>query len=397
MITTLLLLALLPFVLPGFSLLALTLAASSSHKTSTDAAIQQAAPRGRVAVLVPAHNESRNVLPTIACLLRELRSDDQLLVIADNCDDDTADLAREAGALVLVRDNKTQRGKGYALAFGVDHLRDHPPDVVMVVDADCLVSQGAVDALAARCILDGAPVQILNLMDAPDQAPLKFRLLAFAMLMKNLVRPLGAQGLGGACHLMGTGMAIPWHLAAQVRWATGHIAEDMKLGIELASQGHPTQFMPSYRISSAFPTDTHSAKAQKSRWEHGHLDVIREELPALVWRTFSQRNIALFTLAMDLMIPPLAFYCAVLAAITSLSLVAGLAWPTWWPVAGLALTACVAVAMAVLLAWYRFGRHLLSARELFTAPMYIVWKLPVYIAYFLKRKSGWVRTKRESE
>ena len=122
MVTTLLLLILLPFVLPGFSLLALTIAAGTARYSPRATTPMQALRQGRVAVLVPAHNESRNVLPTIDCLLRELRPNDQLWVIADNCDDDTADLARQAGARVLVRENKAQRGKGYALEIGRAHV-----------------------------------------------------------------------------------------------------------------------------------------------------------------------------------------------------------------------------------------------------------------------------------
>ena len=53
--------------------------------------------------------------------------------------------------------------------------------------------------------------------------------------------------------------------------------------------------------------------------------------------------------------------------------------------------------LAIGLGWWFFGRQLLSARELLTTPLYALWKLPVYVAYFLKKRSGWVRTKRDSE
>jgi len=272
-------LSVLPLLLPAVSLLVLTLAAS---RRRTAAELPESTRKGapRVAILVPAHNESTHVLPTIACLLAELGPRDRLLVVADNCSDDTAALARGAGAEVIERSNAELRGKGYALAFGVDHLRADPPDVVLVVDADCVVSEGAVAAIAHECLRCGNPVQMLDLMTAGTGASLRLRVLEFAMVMKNLVRPLGSFRLGRACHLMGTGMALPWPLAATAKLATGHVAEDMQLGIELTKAGHPPQFLPDVRVTSTFVQDTGAARAQKSRWEHGHLATLIDELLA---------------------------------------------------------------------------------------------------------------------
>ena len=126
MIELFLALAMIPLALPALSLLALTLAALGQGRSAQAGLAPLAELPGRVAVLVPAHNESVNVLPTIACLRRQLGARDRLLVIADNCQDDTAELARAAGAEVVERQHAELRGKGYALAFGVDHLRAAP-------------------------------------------------------------------------------------------------------------------------------------------------------------------------------------------------------------------------------------------------------------------------------
>jgi len=397
MLTLVLFLFMLPIALPAFSLLVLTIAALQAHGKQAQAGKPAEQSSARVAVLVPAHNESSNVLPTIQCLQQQLGPTDRLLVIADNCNDDTAELARQAGAQVIERQNPDQRGKGYALAFGVDHLRRDPADVVMVVDADCLLSEGAVAAVAAQCHLIAKPVQMLYLIKTEKLSGLRLKVVEFAMLVKNLVRPLGTNRLGGACHLMGTGMAFPWALINKANLATGHIVEDMKLGIELAMAGHPAQFQSAFLVTSAFHADNSVVKVQKSRWEHGHLDVIKQELPTLAATAIKTRRPELIVLAMDLLIPPLAFYCAVLLVGTTLSLLAALAWPDWKPTAWLGISACIALLLAITLAWQRFGRHLLSAKELLMTPLYVIWKLPVYLAYFLRKKSGWVRTKRDSE
>ncbi len=397
MIELLLALAVIPLVLPALSLLILTLAAMGGARDQRRGPDQSAAAPARVAVLIPAHNESANVLPTIECLKRQLGAADRLVVIADNCVDDTAALARAAGAEVIERSNADLRGKGYALAFAVDHLRADPPEVVLVVDADCTVSDGAVACIVQRCRATGGPVQMLNLMSAGAGAGLKLRVLEFAMLMKNLVRPLGSFRLGRACHLMGTGMALPWSLMSTARLATGHVTEDMKLGVDLAVAGHAPQFLPQVRVSSAFPLDTGVAKVQKSRWEHGHLATLTEELPGLVRAAFRSGDPALIVMAMDLLIPPVALYFLVLAVAATASVAAAAFWPVWRPAAIFVGIAAVSLGLAIGLAWAGFGRHLLSARELMTTPLYALWKIPVYLAYFLKKRSGWVRTRRESE
>lgn len=397
MIELVLALMMIPVALPALSLLVLTLAALVPARVDAGPSGRDEPVAVRVAVLVPAHNESLHVLPTIECLLRQMGPADRLLVVADNCSDDTAALARGAGAQVIERSHAELRGKGYALAFGVAHLRADPPDVVLVVDADCVLSDGALARIAQCCWASGRPVQMLNLMAAPAHADLKLRVLEFAMLMKNLVRPLGSYRLGRACHLMGTGMALPWSLISSARLATGHVAEDMKLGVELAVAGFAPQFLPQARVSSAFPLDTGVAKVQKSRWEHGHLATLTEELPGLLGAAIGSGKPALIVMAMDLLIPPVALYFLLLVLAGAGTGVVAVFWPVWHAAAGLVGIAALCFVLAIGLAWFFFGRHLLSALELLTTPLYALWKLPVYVAYFLKNRSGWVRTRRDSE
>ena len=381
-------------VLPALSLLVLTLAAlwSKYHQKSN---ARPTSANITLAVLVPAHNESHHLKPTLKAIRQQLGPNDRLVVVADNCTDDTANVARMCNAEVLERMNDHLRGKGYALAFGIDHLRRAPPDVVAIVDADCLLSDHALPTLAAECHSTGHPVQMLDLMTTDSvQSGLRFRVMEFAMLMKNKVRPLGSFALGQACHLMGTGMALPWQLIEKCNLATGHIAEDMKLGIELTLQGRPARFLPQVHITSSFVENSGVARAQKSRWEHGHMAVMAEELPRLAWHALKQRKASLIVLLMDLMIPPIAFYFMVLNTLLLLSMTAAWFFELMQPMAIVAATGMGALSLSVLLGWWFFGRHLLSARELLGTPMYALWKLPVYLAFFMKKRSAWNRTDR---
>jgi cellulose synthase/poly-beta-1,6-N-acetylglucosamine synthase-like glycosyltransferase len=349
-----------------------------------------------VAVLMPAHDEEVGIAASIRSVLEQLRPGDRLLVVADNCSDGTAALARSLGAEVVERSDPTLRGKGYALDFGVRALEKMPADVVVVVDADCTLAPGALAALAGACVATDRPVQALYLMHPPTGASLGIRLAAFAWIIRNKLRPRGASRLGWPCQLMGTGMAFRWAAIEQAALASGHLVEDMQLGLELALAGTPPLFCERALVESVFPSDSEGIASQRMRWEHGHLATIGRDAPRLLWRAVRRLDLPLFTMALDLAVPPLAslvlmlFICAVMAA-------------AWWAAAGavvplaLAGVALALVASAVLLAWWREGRRLVSPRELAYLPVYVAAKIPVYVRLFTRRQAQWVRTKRDGQ
>ncbi|MCA9260330.1 MAG: glycosyltransferase, partial [Planctomycetales bacterium] len=96
-----------------------------------------AAHRPQIAVLIPAHNEEQAIGDTVRSVAAQLEEVDRLIVIADNCTDATAACARAAGAEVWERQDDLRRGKGYAILFAHERLREQPPEVVVSVDADC--------------------------------------------------------------------------------------------------------------------------------------------------------------------------------------------------------------------------------------------------------------------
>lgn len=345
-------------------------------------------------VLMPAHNEAGAIAATVEAVLKQLSAPARLLVVADNCSDGTAVEARAAGAEVIERTNPVLRGKGYALAFGVDHLRQSPPEVVLILDADCIPAPGALERLALQAAQLQRPAQALYLMLARPDRPLRVRMGAFAWALRNQVRPLGLHRLGLPCQLMGSGMAFPWSCVETVDFASGHLAEDLQLGLKLAEQGHPPQFSPQACVDSWFPDNRGGLDSQRKRWEHGHLSMIVSAVPATLWRGLRSGRVGAVALALDLCIPPLAL----LSVLVALSCAFG-AWMAGLGQAGqvagaAALASAAAFAGTVLLAWWSAGRHWVSFWELVLAPVYILRKLPVYASFVLRRQKEWVRTSR---
>lgn len=353
-------------------------------------------PRPRLAVLVPAHNESSVIVATINSIRQQLLEGDRLLVVADNCSDDTAALARAAGAEVVERSNDRQRGKGYALEFGKRHLASDAPDVMIVIDADCQLGEGALAQLALRCIESGRPTQALYLMHAPEGSGLKVRLAEFAWCVKNRVRPRGWARLGLPCPLMGSGMAFVWKDLVLIELASGHIVEDLKMGLDFCLGGKPPLFCPEALVTSYFPRSDEGLASQRTRWEHGHLGVILKDAPKLFATSLRRRNGHLLAMTLDLWVPPLALLTLVLAAGFVLSwlvfFLGATAAPAVIATAGMAL-----LGVTVLLAWSQFGRRIIAFSALMYAPFYALKKIPLYIGFLLKRQVEWVRSKRDDQ
>src|SRR5690606_9575507 len=113
----------------------------------------------RVAVVIPAHNEELLIALTVSAVREKIAPASRVLVVADHCSDETAEKARLAGAEVIERCDLTRVGKGFALAHARDHLSSDPPDAVFILDADCQIVSGRLDALAYEAMTRGEPVQ----------------------------------------------------------------------------------------------------------------------------------------------------------------------------------------------------------------------------------------------
>jgi cellulose synthase/poly-beta-1,6-N-acetylglucosamine synthase-like glycosyltransferase len=381
--------------LPVLVLGAQVMLAHSGRRAPAAAAPRQ--PESNVAVLIPAHNEVVGIEATLNCLRSQLRIGDRVLVVADNCSDDTAAVACLAGAEVIERTDSVRRGKGFALDFGVRHLGARPPAVVMIVDADCLLDAGTVDTLAGLCSATGRPVQALYEMNAPPSAGLRARVSAFAWRVRNRVRPLGWWHAGAPCQLMGTGMAFPWALLRDAPLATGHLAEDVQLGADLALRGQPPLFAPQARVTSEFPAADDAAASQRRRWEHGNLSLMFVHGPRLLAAGLARADWRLLAMAADLLVPPLALLVQLQLGLLLIGAMA------WWLGAsavplGISAAALALLALSIVAAWRLAGRDIIKLSELLlTAPAYALRKLPMYVAFLWKRQSTWVRAKRDGD
>lgn len=358
---------------------------------------QDTAPRAvpRHVVLMPAHDEEDIIAETVRETLQRMGPQGRLLVVADNCSDATAERARSAGAEVTERHHASERGKGFALAHGLAQLAGNPPEVVLVLDADCQVEPDAIDILAIEAHARQRPVQGRYDMLAPPGAGLKQRMAAFAWDFRLRIRAEGYRRLGLPAQLMGSGMAFPWSSLQRVSLANGHLVEDLKLGLDFALAGRPPVLCPAAVVSSHFPLNEQGANSQRQRWEHGHLSMVFSAAPRLLLQALRHGNGALLAMVLDMSVPPLAFL--VMVAVLYLGLVAALTalgWVAPWLVL-LALLSLGMIGATVVVAWWRVGRRWIGLAELLTAPWYVLKKVPVYLSFLSRRQMKWIRTRRD--
>ena len=182
--------------------------------------------------------------------------------------------------------------------------------------------------------------------------------------------------------------------------STGHtfdLVEDMVMGLDLARLGHPPLLCPDAHVTSELPVNTGAGHTQRRRWEHGHLATLLDYAPRMLAAGLRQARFDLIALGLDLAVPPLSLLVFTVTLAFAVSAVAAWFGASVLPAAVLALGLC-GVTLGVLAAWAAHGRAMIRASRLLTVPLYVLWKLPLYFAFFRRGRHGtWDRTERAPE
>jgi len=342
---------------------------------------------GSIAVLVPAHDEEKNIERCVRSLLDgdAGRFRKEVIVIADNCSDRTAELAAGAGARVIVRFDEKVRGKGAAIHYAVTALAREHQDAFIIVDADSVVGPDFLRVMGESFSAGKEAIQCVYLPLNRD-ASSRTRLMRLALLSMNVLRPRGRELLGLSAGIMGNGFGLTRRLLEAVPYTANSITEDLEYHLKLLEGGRRVRFVREASVLADFPVSREGAETQRDRWEGGRFLLQRRFFPRLLRSVLSGRLRMLEPL-MELMSLPLSYETLLL-----LSLAIAPAQPFgWYGVVGIGVVFLQVVASIAL-----YG-DADDYKALASIPAYLAWKamrLP-HILATSRKDAKWIRTKRD--
>jgi cellulose synthase/poly-beta-1,6-N-acetylglucosamine synthase-like glycosyltransferase len=340
-------------------------------------------------IVIPAHDEEHGIDATLEHVLARLpsgMSPREVLVVADNCTDATAAVARRHGVRVIERQVSKSRGKGHALNEAFTQLLQHDPGAerFLVLDADARLGPSAIDELLSAFDQGAAAVQASYRVADPD-LDARSGLLNLAWLCFNHLRPLGRQRLGLSVGILGNGFGLTRDVLVAVPYRAGSVVEDLEYHLRLVEAGFAVRFVPTARVLAAAAPTAGAERTQRVRWEGGRLRMLIDHLPRLVGQVLRGKKYFVEP-ALELALLPLALHGTLLAlgiASGGLgSMVAGV---------GLAVLALHVLAGAFLAG--RGSRDLLALAH---APAHVARKLALLPAIVRgsARTTSWKRTDR---
>jgi 1,2-diacylglycerol 3-beta-glucosyltransferase len=354
----------------------------------------------KMAVIVPAHNEESNIERTIRSLVAIDYPHEyfDVIVVADNCTDRTADVARKAGATVHERHIPELRGKGYALNWCFARILSEEPsyDAMAVVDADSIVSSNFLSVMNHYLERGAVAIQCSDMVE-PAATAWSSEVTRVGFALYNYVRPLGRRVIGCSAGLRGNGMCFAASTLRSVPWEAYSQAEDLEYGLELLLNGVTVVFAPEATVLSPMPQNVENAESQRARWEAGRLPLIRRYAGRLLLTGFRQLSFRPIDGSIDLVTPPLLNLLVLVLLLLFLSLLvwaAGVAEAGPFVVAWLALIGLAGIHVMVGLVAAGANNHLYKA--LAYIPRYALWKIALYGKLLRRGHTGtWVRTTRD--
>jgi len=344
-------------------------------------------PEFALAIIVPAHNEEILVARAVKSLLAAAHPGVRIYVVAHNCSDGTAARAQLSGAEVLVYNDPTARGKGFALRYGFRQALAAGAGAVMVVDADSIVSANTISVVEEAFAAGGRVLQCrYEMFSTTDKSSTRLSALAFRGF--NVVRPRGRERLGFSAGILGNGFAILRPVLEAIPYDAFSVVEDLEYHLHLVMAGERVRYLDEALISADFPESRAGESVQRSRWEGGRILTARTWALPILAKVLRGRLRLLEPLC-DLTGLPLAYGVFVLL----LALLPPLAWLRWYASVSIAI-----VLAHVLVAAWAGPDFVGTLKLLLLVPYYILRKLAMIpgVLRGSSAKAAWVRTERDN-
>jgi len=233
----------------------------------------------RFMAIIPAHNEEAVVGNLIESLKNQNYDKDlyDIYVIADNCTDNTAKVAKEAGAIVYKRFDETKKTKGYALDwFLKQKIEENAPyDAFFIFDADNIVHPDFIKNMNKKLCQGEDVVQGYRDIKNPTDSWITAGYALFYWSMHRFYH-LARYNLGLSPLLNGTGFMVKFDVVKPQGWDTVTLTEDIEFSLKRIIKGKRLGWATDAICYDEQPVGFKQSWSQRSRWTVGHIQCIKE-------------------------------------------------------------------------------------------------------------------------
>jgi len=351
----------------------------------------------RFAIIIPAHNEAKVIQKTLTSLksLDYPKNSYDIIVICDNCDDNTAQIVQRNEIRFFERVDKNRKGKGYALQWLFDKIKDDTRyDAFVIIDADSIVAPNLLSILNQKICEGARAIQSFYDVINPEKSPMASLSYLGFLLSRNL-RYKGRERLGWSTNLLGNGMCFSRDIISKYGWNATSIVEDLEYGIMLHLNGVRVHFASEAKIYAEIPATFRDAKIQRTRWDIGKFHIRNKYALKLLKRWILKKDISFLDSALELLIPPYSLLLAVCFVLFGLFMlvsfdVRGLLFYLW-------LTIICSLILYTLLGLIVGKAKLDIYRNLVYAPFFIIWRIVIVVKGLLVGNKGrWIKTQRKN-
>ena len=234
----------------------------------------------RFMAIIPAHNEEQVVGNLVESLKNQDYNKDlyDIYVIADNCTDSTARIARNAGAIVYERFDETQKTKGAALDWFLQQkIKENAPyDAICIFDADNIVDKNFIKAMNKKLCQGEEVVQGYRDIKNPTDNWITSGYALFYWSMHRFYH-LARYNLGLSPMLNGTGFMVSFDIIKENNgWKTVTLTEDIEFSLQRILNGRKLGWATDAIVYDEQPTGFKQSWSQRSRWTVGHMQCMKE-------------------------------------------------------------------------------------------------------------------------
>ena len=342
-------------------------------------------------VLILAKDEAKVLPDTLRRAVDQVGTAGQVHVVADGCRDDTAAVARRAGARVFERLARGPHGKGAALAWWLRQTHASSPagQTVIILDADSWLEPGCIPALRAALDSGADAAQAQIVPELTSDSPIALLAALSEVADQRVGDALRTRG-GWPVRLRGTGMAFPRRVLEDLAPGLRTSIEDAELTVLAAGRGLSSRWVRSARLLDPKPANARYAAQQRARWLRGQLQLLGAQPASLV--ATLQLGVPGWSILSSVLLKPRAFILPLGVALDVL-LWSGAGAHPWLRLAAILLATWLAWNASVVLAAVTWTEHpARTLRALLASPLYVLlWLASAGLA--LRSSEPWPRAR----